>query len=150
MVPVQYSRRSVWSWALFDFANSPFTTLVITFVYATWFTDVLVGDNNRGTVLWSRAITITAVVVAVLSPLLGALADRGGYRKAFVVAFSAICIVATTALYFVGPGEILAALVLVIIANIAFEFSIVFYNAFLPDIAPHDRVGRISGIAWGL
>ena len=146
----EYSRRAMWSWALFDFANSPFTTLVITFVYATWFTDVLVGDNNYGTVLWSRAITITALVVAILSPFLGALADRGGLRKRFVVLFSIVCIVATTALFFFEPGEILPALVCVIVANIAFEFAIVFYNAFLPDLAPPERLGRVSGIAWGL
>ncbi|MGD8323846.1 MAG: MFS transporter [Gammaproteobacteria bacterium] len=144
------SRRAVWSWALFDFANSPFTTLVITFVYATYFTDVIVSDSNRGTVLWSRAITISAVIIAVLSPVLGALADRGGYRKRFVILFSVICIAATCVLYFIEPGRALEALLFVIIANVAFEFSIVFYNAFLPDIAPPDRIGRVSGIAWGL
>ena len=150
MKPAARSRRAVWSWALFDFANSPFTTLVVTFVYAAYFTDVIVDDGNRGTVLWSRAIAITAIVVALLSPLLGALADRGGLRKLFVILFSIVCVVGTVALYFVEAGEILAALVLVVIANIAFEFAIVFYNAFLPDLAPPERVGRVSGIAWGL
>lgn len=145
-----HSRRTVWSWALFDFANSPFTTLVITFVYATYFTDVIVGDSNRGTVLWSRAITISALIVAVLSPILGAFADRGGYRKRFVILFSVICIVGTSALYFVEPGQVVEAILLVILANVAFEFAIVFYNAFLPDIAPSEGVGRVSGIAWGL
>ena len=99
-----HSRRTVWSWALFDFANSPFTTLVITFVYATYFTDVIVGDSNRGTVLWSRAITISALVVAVLSPVLGAFADRGGFRKRFVILFSVICIIGTGALVFCRAG----------------------------------------------
>ena len=144
------SKRAVWSWAMFDFANSPFTTLVITFVYATYFVDVIVADSNRGTVLWSRAITISAVIIALLSPVLGAVADRGGFRKRFVILFSLICIAGTCALYFVQPGEVLEALLFVVIANVAFEFAIVFYNAFLPDIAPPERVGRVSGIAWGL
>jgi UMF1 family MFS transporter len=144
------SRRSVWSWALFDFANSPFTTLVITFVYATYFTDVIVDDSNRGTVLWSRAITISALIVAILSPALGALADRGGFRKRFVIFFSVVCIVATCGLYYIEPGQVIEALLVVIVANVAFEVAIVFYNAFLPDIATPERIGRVSGIAWGL
>ncbi len=140
----------MWSWALFDFANSPFTTLVVTFVYATYFTDVIVADNTHGTVLWSRGVTVTALVVALFSPILGALADRGGFRKLFVIVFSAICVLGTCMLYFIEPGEVFRALVFVVIANIAFEFAVVFYNAFLPDIAKPNQVGRVSGIAWGL
>lgn len=145
-----YSRRSVWSWALFDFANSPFTTLVITFVYAAYFTETFVPDSTRGTVLWSRAITVSALIIAVLSPILGALADRGGLRKRFVVFFSFVCVAASCVLYYIEPGQVLAALLTVIVANVAFELAIVFYNAFLPDIAPPERIGRVSGIAWGL
>ena len=144
------SRAAIWSWALYDFANSPFTTLVVTFVYAIYFTEVVASDSNTGTVLWSRAVTITAIVVAFASPVLGALADRGGYRKRFIAIATAICVVATTALYAVEPGEVVAALVLVIIANIAFEFATVFYNAFLPDVAEPKRIGAVSGIGWGL
>jgi MFS transporter, UMF1 family len=143
-------RRSIWSWAFYDFANSPFTTLVITFVYATYFTQVIADDPIHGTALWSRAITITAIVVAIASPILGALADRGGYRKRFVALATVVCVVATTALYRVLPGEVVTALTLVVIANIAFEFGTVFYNAFLPDIAEDDRIGTVSGIGWGL
>jgi len=143
-------RRAVWSWALFDFANSSFTTLVITFVYATYFTQAIASDPARGTTLWSRAITITAIIVAICSPLLGALADRGGYRKLFVGVTIIVCAIATAALYTVLPGQVVLALVLVVVANVAFEFCEVFYNAFLPDIAPPERVGRVSGLGWGL
>ena len=142
--------RAIWSWALFDFANSPFTTLVVTFVYATYFTQGIAADPILGTALWSRGVAITALVVAIASPLLGALADRGGYRKLFVVIAALTCAAATTALYRVLPGDVVAALVLVVIANIAFEFATVFYNAFLPDIAPANRIGSISGWGWGL
>jgi MFS transporter, UMF1 family len=143
-------RRAIWSWALFDFANSSFTTLVVTFVYATYFTQAIASDPTRGTTLWSRAVTITAIIVALCSPLLGAFADRGGYRKRFIAIAITVCALATAALYTVLPGQVLLALALVIVANVAFELCEVFYNAFLPDIAPPGRIGRVSGLAWGL
>ncbi len=148
--PIAGNSREIWSWALYDFANSPFSTLVVTFVFGTYFTQAIASDAIVGTTLWSRAMTITALVVAICSPVLGALADRGGYRKAFVLVFTLICVAATTALYGVLPGQVLAALVLVVVANIAFEFAGVFYNAFLADIVPPERIGRVSGLGWGL
>ena len=148
--PILGNTRAIWSWALYDFANSPFSTLVVTFVFGTYFTQAIASDPIVGTALWSRAMTITALIVALCSPVLGALADRGGYRKAFVIIFTLICAAATTALYGVLPGQVMAALVLVVVANIAYEFATVFYNAFLPDIAPHERIGRVSGLGWGL
>jgi UMF1 family MFS transporter len=144
------NKRAIWSWSLYDFANSSFTTLVVTFVYATYFTQAIADDPVHGTALWSRAVTITALVVALCSPVLGAIADRGGYRKLFVVVATLICVIATAALYTVLPGEVMAALVLVVIANIAYEFGTVFYNAFLPDLSPPGRIGTVSGLAWGL
>ena len=143
-------RRAIWSWAFYDFANSPFTTLVVTFVYATYFTQAIAADPIHGTALWSRAVTATGVLVALLSPLLGALADRGGYRKAFVAGFTWLCVAATAALYFIRSGQVAAALALFVVANVAFELSDVFYNAFLPDIAPRSRIGRVSGLGWGM
>lgn len=148
--PILGNARVIWSWALYDFANSPFSTLVVTFVFGTYFTQAIASDPIVGTALWSRAMTITALIVALCSPVLGALADRGGYRKAFVIIFTLICAAATAALYGVLPGQVMAALVLVVIANIAFEFASVFYNAFLSDIAPPERIGRVSGLGWGL
>jgi UMF1 family MFS transporter len=142
--------RTIWSWAFYDFANSPFTTLIVTFVYATYFTQVIAADPITGTALWSRAIAITALIVAVSSPVLGALADRGVYRKLFIGIALIVCAVATMGLYFVLPGQVMLALGLYILANIAYEFGEVFYNAFLPDIAPADKVGRVSGLGWGL
>lgn len=144
------NKRAIWSWSLYDFANSAFTTLVVTFVYATYFTQAIADDPVHGTALWSRGVTITALIVAFCSPLLGAIADRGGYRKLFVVVSTLVCIIATATLYTVLPGQVIAALVLVVIANVAYEFATVFYNAFLPDLAPRGRIGTLSGLAWGL
>jgi len=143
-------RRTIWSWALYDFANSPFTTLVVTFIYPVFFAQVIVGDEILGTTLWSRAVTITALVVAALSPILGAFADRGGYRKEFLFLTTTGCVVGTTALYFVHPGSVTTALIWFVFANIAFEMGMVFYNAFLPDIAPPQRIGRVSCHGWAL
>lgn len=142
--------RAVWSWAFYDFANSSFTTLVVTFVYATFFVQAVAADPTAGTVLWSRGVTVTALVVAICSPVLGALADRGGYRKRLVVLATVVCVLATAGLYTMQPGDVMGALVLVVVANIAYEFGGVFYNAFLPDIAPSGKIGRISGYGWGL
>jgi UMF1 family MFS transporter len=142
--------RAIWSWALYDFANSVFTTLVVTFVYATYFTQAIAGDPVTGTAQWSRAVTITAVIVAVASPVLGALADRGGYRKRFLLISTIVAIIATASLYRVMPGEVGAALTLFVVANVAYEFGTVFYNAFLPDISPPGRIGTVSGLGWGI
>ena len=144
------STKSLVSWCLFDFANSPFTTLVVTFIFATYFTKSIAADEVRGTVLWSRGVTITALVVALLSPIMGALADRGGYRKFFLICTTATCLIGTTLMFGTGPGEVTMALVYFVVANIAFEMGNVFYNAFLPDITGPENVGRISGYGWAL
>ena len=143
-------RRGIASWALYDFANSSFTTLVVTFIYATYFTKGIAADEVTGTSQWSLAVTITSLVVAFASPYLGAIADRGGYRKRFLLVTTIITILGSFALFFPGPGQVLYALTVFVIANISFELANVFYNAFLPDLAPSNKIGRISGYGWAL
>ena len=143
-------KRTIFSWSMYDFANQPFTTLVVTFIYGTFFTKVIAENEIIGTALWSRAITITALFVAFLSPIMGALADRGGYRKVFLIFWTWVCILGTFALYYPLPGQVVAALTCFIIANIGFEMGSVFCNAYLPHIAPREKVGRISGYGWSL
>jgi UMF1 family MFS transporter len=138
------------AWTLYDFANSSFTTLVVTFIYGTYFTQAMTGDEVTGTALWSRGVTATALLVAFLSPYLGAIADRGGYRKRFVTISTVGCVAFTAALYFFEPGQAVAALVVFVAANVLFETGQVFYNAFLPDLGPKERLGRISGNGWAL
>jgi UMF1 family MFS transporter len=141
-------KRAIASWALFEFASTPFSTLIVTFVYATYFTKAIAADPIHGTALWSRGVSVTALVVAFCSPLLGALADRGGYRKRILGVATVVCAAGSVALYWVMPGQVLLALAFVVVANIAFEFAAVFNSAFLPDIAPRDKVGTLSGIGW--
>ena len=135
---------------MYDFANSSFANNVTTFIYAAFFTKVIAENEIIGTALWSRGVGIIMLVVALLSPPLGALSDQGGYRKRFLIFFTFLAVIFTALLYFPQQGQATYALTLYIIACICFEMGIVFYNAFLPDIAPPERIGRISGQAWGV
>lgn len=139
-------------WASFDWANSAFPTCVVTFIYATYFTQAIAPDELSGTAAWSRAVAVSSILAALLSPLAGALADRGGRRAEYLIAATLVCCVATAALTFVSPGlerAVLLALILFALANLAFEMGTVFYNAFLPELAPEGAIGRASGWSWG-
>ncbi len=138
------------AWCFFDFANSAFTTLVVTFIYATWFTKVMAPDEVIGTQRWSWGITSSALLVALCAPLLGAFADRHGRRKTVFVWTTALCIAATVALAFVTPPHWITALLVFMVANTSYEISLAFYNSFLPGLSSTERVGRLSGIAWAL
>ncbi|HSR55477.1 MAG TPA: MFS transporter, partial [Alphaproteobacteria bacterium] len=139
-------------WCLYDWANSSFPAVILTFVFAAYFTRGVAVNPVEGTGLWGSAITASALAIAVASPVLGAIADRNGPRKPWLAVFTVACIVATAALWFVRPhpDAVLLALVLVAVGNFAFEVAIVFYNAMLPEICPEDRLGRLSGWGWGL
>jgi MFS transporter, UMF1 family len=143
-------RRDVVSWTFYDFGSSAFNTLIVTFIFSRFFTDVMAADTNTGTVLWARAINISAVVVALITPVLGAVADYSGRKKAFLVFFAGLCIVFTGTLFFVPPGQAALAMVLFIIANIGFECANVFYSAFLPEVSEERNIGRISGYGFAL
>ncbi len=140
----------MWGWSLYDFANSAYTTLIVTFIYAVFFTQQIAPDAVTGTAQWANAVTITGIIVALSSPILGALADGGGHRKAFLGASTLVCVVGVALMYFAEPGQVLLALSLFVVSNVAFELSGVFYNSYLPDVAPPGRIGRISGYGWAL
>ncbi|MFQ5746915.1 MAG: MFS transporter [Gemmatimonadota bacterium] len=145
--------KAIASWCLYDWANSAFTTLVVTFIYSTYFTKAFADTPARGTTLWSWGISISAILIAVLSPILGAIADRGGRRRRYLAASTLVCAAATVALAFVPPGPAHAAalaLAVFVVANVAYETAGVFYNAFLPAIVSGERIGRVSGYGWGL
>ena len=144
------NKKEVISWSLYDFANQPFTTIIVTFVYGAFFTEYIANDKQTGTLLWSSAIAITAVVVSVLSPILGALADKGGYRKLFLMFFTWVCAIFSILLYFPVAGDVYFALSLFVVANVAFEMGSVFCNSYLPDLSKKDNIGKISGFGWGL
>lgn len=140
------------AWALFDWANSPFPTIIMTFVFGTYFTKAIAETPEAGTAQWGWAMALAGFLIAVLGPLTGAMADRMGRRKPWLGGFSALCIAACALMWFATPvpESTLLALALVVVAAIGFELGMVFYNAMLPDVAPAGMMGRLSGWAWGL
>jgi len=143
------NRREVFAWSLYDFANQPFTTIIVTFIYSAFFTKVIAENEQIGTTMWANSIALTAIIVAILSPILGAIADSGGYRKFFLILFTWITAVFSILLYFPEAGDTLLALTLFVIANVAFEMGTVFCNSYLPDLSNSKNRGSISGFAWG-
>ncbi len=144
------NRLKIISWCFYDFGNSAFTTLVVTFIYSTYFTKSIAENEIDGTFLWSNGIAISAIIVALFSPLLGAIADKAGYRKQLLVITTLSSILATTLLFFPHEGQVLFSLALFVVANVNFELGSVFYNSYLPEIANKEKIGRISGYGWGL
>ena len=144
-------RRTIVAWALYDWANSSYTTVIVTFVFAAYFARGVVKDVELGTALWGTVASLSGLAIAILGPVLGAIADKGGRRLPWVAAFTLLCVVATAGMWFVqpDPGFILLAMVLVVLGTMGFELAQVFYNALLPDIAPKDQIGLVSGWAWG-
>ena len=141
--------KEIISWSFYDFANQPYTTLIITFIYSAFFVNYIAPNETNGTFLWANAISITAICVGILSPILGAFADSGGYRKFFLIFFTILCSIFTALLYIPNSGDVYLALVLVILSNIAYELGTVFSNSYLIDLSNNKNVGRISGTAWG-
>ena len=99
-------KRTIFSWSIYDFANQPFTTIILTFIYSTFFVDFIAFDGESGAVMWGRTISISSIIIAVLSPIMGAIADNGGYRKIFLIFWTWICIVFSYLLYFPLKGDI--------------------------------------------
>lgn len=141
-----------WAWALYDWANSAFPTVVSTFVIAAYFTQGIAADPATGQAQWGVMQTIAGLALAVTCPLLGAIADAGGRRRLMLFWCTIATSVATALIWFgtPDPGSAVWVLVCVGVATVAFELGTVFYNAMLPQVAPPDRLGRVSGIGWGL
>ncbi len=146
------SVRAQAAWCFYDWANSAFPTVIVTFVFAAYFTQAVAPTPAEGTAAWGWAVAASALAIAVASPVVGAIADASGRRKPWLAGFSIACAGLTAALWFVAPHPSYErlALVLFALANAAFELGTVFYNAMLPGLAPPDRVGRLSGWGWGL
>lgn len=140
------------AWAFYDWANSAFPTVITTFVFAAYFTKGVALDPIAGTAQWGWAVSISALCVALLGPLMGAVADHSGRRKPWLAFFTYACVGATALLWFVKPDAswVLFALVMMGVANFCFEMAVVFYNAMLPDLVRKSHLGRWSGWAWGL
>ena len=147
-----FDRKAVGAWCVFDWANSPFPAVVLTFVIPAYFADAVVKDPALAAEWWAIMTGVVALAIAVLSPILGAIADQGRARKPWLILFTVIMAAGSLLLWFVKPDISDATLLLVLVAVtvVAFELSMVFYNALLPSLVPSNWLGRISGCAWGL
>ena len=153
-VPVggQANNGLLWRWASYDFANSAFPTVIETFVFAAYFTRQVAADPVTGAAQWGLAVGLAGLAVALLGPVVGAIADHGGGQRRWLTATTALCVLPTAALWWVTPHSphVLGALLLVGVATVGMELASVFYNALLPRLAPAGQIGRWSGWGWGL
>ena len=145
-------RRTVTAWLLYDFANSAYVAVIPATVYSKYYALTVVGNaQGQGDFWWGLAVTVSMVLVAILSPCLGAVADRAGVRKRFLASFTYLSVGATALMATVGPGDVAWGFVLAVVATVGFEAGLVFYNAYLPELAPPGGRGRLSahGFACG-
>jgi UMF1 family MFS transporter len=143
--------RRILAWCLFDFANSAYSAVIVVTVFSVYYVSYIVGnDRGLGDLWWGRAISASLALVVLTGPLLGALADRAGLRKRFFIAFTGLCIGCVALFTTLVPGAILQGFALIALANFAFESSQIYYNAYLPDIAPPGRLGTVSGLGFAI
>lgn len=143
------SSRRRWLWYLYDVGNSSYAAVVILAIYAAYFKGHVVG-GVEGSRLWGISVGIAMLVVALISPVLGVIADHTGNKKRFLGYFTALSVACTAMLYFVQKGDILLGMVLFILAEIGYRGGQVFYNSLLPEVADQEEIGRVSGNGWAI
>ena len=140
----------VFVWTLFDFANTSFSIIVVTFLYAVYFKKTVASSESIGDLYWSISTSIAMLITAFIAPVLGAIADYSAGKKRFLLFFTLLCILGTASLYFIGPGQIFWGIFIFVLANIGFEAGLVFYDAFLPELTAPKNYGRVSGYGFGM
>jgi UMF1 family MFS transporter len=144
-------RSAVISWIFFDWAAQPYFTLITTFVFAPYFATHVASDPASGQSLWGFATAAAGLTIALLSPVLGAIADASGRRKPWIAAFGALLVIGSGLMWFGRPGDVSVIPPLLLaygIATVGVEFATVFNNAMMPTLVPPDRIGRLSGTGW--
>ncbi len=143
--------RGIWGWMLFDWAAQPFFTVVTTFIFGPYFVSRMTTDPVSAQATWSNTATIASLIIAVLSPILGSIADQSGARKPWIGFFAVIKIISLGLLWTAAPGSPVAIpVILIILATVSAEFSVVFNDSMMPRLVTPETVGRVSNIAWGL
>ncbi len=144
-------KRQQWAWYFYDFGNSAYAAVILLAVFSKYFVEVVAKDAGLpGTTLWNYAVVIAAVVVAVLSPILGTIADFSKAKKKLLFVFTAISIVFTGLLFFAQAGDVFIAMIFFILAEIGYRAAQVFYDSLLVDISTPENIGKISGIGWAM
>jgi UMF1 family MFS transporter len=145
------NRKAVVAWTLYDFANSAFVAVIPATVYAKYYALAVVGnEQGTGDFWWGMAVTTTMVIVALSSPPLGAIADHTGIRKRLLCLYTALSVLATALMATVGQGEVLWGWVLAVAGMVGFEGALVYYNAYLPELVPAERQGRLSAYGFAV
>lgn len=144
------NKFKIFIWTLYDFANTSYSIVVVTFIFAVYFKSTIAEGESIGDLYWSFGISISMLITALIAPVLGAISDYSAGKKRFLLLFTLMCIIPTSLLYFTGTGDIYIALILFIIANIGFEAGLVFYDSFLPDITNIKSYGRVSGYGFAM
>ena len=150
-MPIYPPRAAVISWIFFDWAAQPYFTLITTFVFAPYFATHVAADPASGQALWGFATAAAGLVIALMSPVLGAIADASGRRKPWIAGFGALLVIGSCLMWFGKPGDpgVIPPLLLAYgIATIGVEFATVFNNAMMPTLVPPDEIGRLSGTGW--
>lgn len=147
-----FANKGVFSWCLYDWGNAAFPAIILTFVFAAYFSGKVALNKITGTVQWADTVAIAGIIVALISPILGATADQEGRRKPWVMIFVFLMMLSTGMLWFVKPNTdyIRWASCWVALGIIGEEGAQVFYNAMLRDLVPKSYTGRISGLGWGI
>ena len=148
-VPPLSTKRERVAWYLYDFGNSAYASVVYLAVFSTYFKNVVVG-GAEGTRLWGLAIAIALVIVALIAPVLGAMADFSGAKKRFLLGFTAQAIAFTGLLFFVQAGNVVMGMVFFVLAEVGYRSSQVFYDGFLPELARPEEMGKVSGTGWAI
>jgi MFS transporter, UMF1 family len=142
-------KREVFGWAMYDFANSGYTTVVITAVFAAYFVGGIARNAQWATFAWTAALSISYAIVMFTMPSIGAYADLRAAKKRLLAWFTAACVVSTAALAFAGPGSVPLAIALIIVSNTFYSYGESLTAAFLPELARPDSLGKVSGWGWG-
>lgn len=144
------TRREVWAWAMYDFANSGYTTVVITAIFNAYFVAVIAGNAPWATFAWTLALAISYALIMFIAPLIGAYADAYAAKKKLLVLTTTGCVIFTALLFFAGPGSLWLAIPLIILSNFFYGSGENLIAAFLPELARGRALGRISGWGWSL
>ena len=144
------SKREVWSWAMFDFANSGYTTVVITAIFNAYFVGIVTNNEDWGTFAWTASLGVSYALIIVAAPLVGAYADAYAAKKRLLLLTTVGCLSFTALFYFVGPGDLGLAILLIVLSNFFFGCGENLIAAFLPELAQSRALGKVSGWGWSL
>jgi UMF1 family MFS transporter len=143
-------RREVWAWAMYDFANSGYTTVVLTAVFNAYFVSVIAANADWATFAWTAALAVSYLVVMIIGPILGAWSDAHAAKKQVLAVSTIVCIAGTVALAWTGPGAVAWAVAFIIVSNVAYSMGENLCAAFLPELSRPEALGKVSGWGWSL